>query len=227
MIADRRPDVEDDRGCPRDTRLGARGEHFVQMLVVIGETGKDRGDEDARPDARLREPAEDLKPLPAGRGSRLDNASHVLVQRVHAHGDGQRGGLVQSAEDVEIAHDEGRLGEDRERVCEVGERFDHPTGQLVAPLAVLIGIGGGAHRHRLAVPAGGRELAAQHLDHVRLYDDLRREVVADPQIQVAVKGAGEAVVAAMRAPAVWVHSPAEGDPAQLRHTVQSRLAEVF
>ena len=135
--------------------------------------------------------------------------------------------LVQPPVGVEVAQDHGRLRQDRERVAEVGQRLDHAARQPVAALAVLVGVGGRAHGHRLPVPARRRELAAQHLDDVRLDDDLRGEVVADPQVQVAVERAGEAVVAAMRAPAVRVHSPAEGDPAQLRHPVQSRLAGVL
>ena len=227
MVADAGADVEHDRRGPRDACLGAGRQHLVQVLLAVGQAGEDGRHEHAGADPGVGEAPQDLQPLTPRRRPGLDDAAHVLVERAHAHGDRERGPVVQPQEGVEVAQDHGRLRQDRERVPEIRQRLDHAARQPVAPFAVLVGVGGRAHGHRLPVPARRRELAAQHLDDVRLDDDLRGEVVADPQVQVAVERAGEAVVAAMRAPAVRVHSPAEGDPAQLRHPVQSRLAGVF
>ena len=153
---------------PTRLRPRRRREHLVEVVLVVGQAGEDGRDQDAGADAGLREPSEDLEALPPGRCAGLDDAAHVLVERADAHRDGERRDVVQPLEDVEVACDQRRLRQDRERVAEVRERLDDPPGQPVARLALLVRVGRGPHRDGLALPARRGELAAEHLGDVRL-----------------------------------------------------------
>ncbi len=58
-------------------------------------------------------------------------------------------------------------------------------------------------------------------------DDFSSKIVADPEVQVRVERAGEAVVAAVRAAAVRIDRPAERHAALGRHPVQRAFADVL
>ena len=98
------------------------------------------------------------------------------------------------------------LGEDRQRRPARGERLDDPGHEPVAALDPLVRVGVGAERHVLARPRRPRELGAQHLDDVRLDDDLRLEVPPGVQVEVLVRRPGEAVARTRGG------SPASGSP---------------
>ena len=216
--------MEDDGRRPLHARRRTRSYHLVQVLLVVGQAGKDRRDEDAGADARVGEAPEDLEPLaPRGR-SGLDHAPHCLVEHAYAHRDAEACNLVQTPVDVEVTQDERGLREHRERVLKVRQRLEDAARQPVPALAVLIRIGCGPHRDRLALPARRCQVAPESFDDVDLHDDLGREVLADPEVEVGVVCACEAVVAAVRAAPIRVHGPPKGNAARLVHAVQRVLA---
>src|SRR5690606_7730810 len=82
-------------------------------------------------------------------------------------------------------------------------------GQAQAPLHRLVGVGVDAQGDRLGPVAATGELAAQQLRRVGLGEDLRLEVQARREVEVGVRGPGEAVAAAVLAAAVRVHRAGE------------------
>jgi hypothetical protein len=120
---------------------------------------------------------------------------------------------------VDVAQDHRRLGEDRERVSVLREHLDQPSGQPVVALGRLVGVGVGAHRNRLAGPGGIGQLAFQPLDGVHLDHDPALEVLPRVQPQVLVRGPREAVGAGVTAAAVGVDRVAEGHPRPRRQSV--------
>ena len=70
----------------------------------------------------LGEAGEDLETAPARRRPRLDDPPDLLVERPDRHRHGRPRRLVEPPELVEVAEDERRLREERERIPEVCER---------------------------------------------------------------------------------------------------------
>ena len=156
--------------------------------------------------------------------SGLHHAPHCLVEHAYAHRDAEACNVVQTPVHVEVTQDERGLREHRERVLKVRQRLEDAARQPVPPLAVLIRIGCGPHRDRLALPAGRCQVAPESFGDVDLHDDLGREVLADPEVEVGVVCACEAVVAAVRAAPIRIHGPPKGNAARLVHAVQRVLA---
>jgi glucose 1-dehydrogenase len=227
VVADPRPHVQRDHSRALDPGAGGLGQDLLQVRVVVGEPRQHGCDEDERAEARRGEVPEDLEPPAPGRRPRLDHLADVLVERPDAHRHARLRDLREAAEEIEVADDHRRLRQHRHRVAEVRERLDDAARQPVAPLAVLVRISRRPHRDRVAGPARRRELAPEHLDHVRLHDDLRGEVLADAEVEVAVERPREAVVARVRAAAVGVDRPAERHASGVGHPVQRRLAGVL
>src|SRR6185436_13466295 len=107
-------------------------------------------------------------------------------------------------EDIPIAHDHGRLGQDRERVAGLGERLRDALREPVAALARLVRFGVRAERDRLAGPGGLPQVGAEALDRVDLHHDALLEVAAAVESEVLVRRPREAVRAGVRAAAVRV-----------------------
>ena len=101
---------------------------------------------------------------------------------------------------VQIAQQQRRLGQDRARVARVAQRLPDPAHQLVAPLDPLVRVGVRAQRDVLALPRRPRQLRPQHLRHVDLDDDLALEVPPGVEAEVLVRRAGEAVEQAWEQP---------------------------
>jgi len=80
---------------------------------------------------------------------------------------------------VEVAQDERRLREDRERVARVDQRADDAAGQPVLALAPLVRVGVGAHGDGLALPPLRRELGPHPFDGVDLHHDVALEALVE------------------------------------------------
>ena len=125
---------------------------------------------------------------------------------------------------VDVAHDHRALGHEPDRRAAADQRLQRAARELVVPFDRLIRIGRRAERRQLARPARMIELAAQHLDEVRLDEDHRRKLVSDAELELRLVAAREAVVARVRAAAVRVQRPLERHPLD---GIQRRAAADF
>ena len=107
--------------------------------------------------------------------------------------------IVRAARDlqhqVQVPQQQRRLRQHRARVRGVPHRLPDPAHEPVAPLDPLVRVGVRPHRDVLALPRRPRQLRPQHLGNVDLDDDLPLEVPPRVDVEVLVRGAGEAVVA--------------------------------
>ena len=122
-------------------------------------------------------------------------------------------------EEVEVAQDERRLGEDGKRVAGLTERRHDPPGEVIAALGTLVGVGVGAHGDVVATPVRRAQLGAHAVHGVHLHHQLAVEVLADVEPQVLVRRSGEAVRTGVTAPAVGVDGEAERHLRCGRHLV--------
>ena len=95
-----------------------------------------------------------------------------------------------------------------DRIAELGEHVEAAAGDLQLPLDRLVGVGHAADGDHLRLPLRRRQLLAQQLRRVLLDQDLRLEVEAGGEAEVLVRGAGEAVDAAVLAAAIRVDAGA-------------------
>lgn len=102
----------------------------------------------------------------------------------------------QWGEQVDIALDEGVLGDERERVLGFQHHLDQLAGEFELAFYRLVGVGVDAQGDRLRGVGGPREFLAQQLRRVGLGKQLGFEVQAGRQIEEGVRGAREAVRAA-------------------------------
>ena len=158
--------------------------------------GHQRGDQHAGGDPGAVELGHRLDALARVRRVRLAGAPRLLVER----GDREVGGEARDLlEQLEVAQQQRRLGEHRAGRARVAHGLPDAGQQLVALLDPLVGIGVGAQRHVLVLPARPEQLRPRELGRVDLDDDLALEVPAGVEVEVGVGGAGEAKKQA------WVH----------------------
>jgi hypothetical protein len=76
-------------------------------------------------------------------------------------------------QDVEIAGDQRRLGDDLDRKAVIrGQHLQDPAGEPEPPLGRLIGVGGSADHQRLAGQASRVERSGQNVGHFGFDQDL-------------------------------------------------------
>jgi hypothetical protein len=153
------------------------------------------------------------------RRARLSGLPYVFIERpdreVAVHVGAGGGG----DEKVEVAQDQGRLGEDREGIARLSQRLDDPPREVVPTLGALVGVGVGPHGDVLAVPARRTELGPDALDGIHLDHEFAFEVLAHAEPEVFVGGTGEAVRAGVATPSVGVDGETEGHARRGRHLV--------
>lgn len=108
----------------------------------------------------------------------LEQLTEPIVEGVDAHCLGGTRASVQFMKYLEISNGESRFRQHRDGRIEGEQAPEHAFRQPIAALAGLVGIGRRAHGDRISSPATRGELAAKHVDDVRLDDDALREVVA-------------------------------------------------
>ena len=190
--------------------LDARRRRPLELRRAVGQAREDRRHQHAARDAGLVELRHGPQPLLRVRRAGLGGPPDVLVERadreVHPHVGARR----RLRQQVEVAQDERRLGEDRERVAGLGEHLDDAAGQPVLALAPLVRVGVGAHGDVVArATAPGASSARSRSTRVDLHHDPLVEVVADVEAEVLVGRPGEAVGAGVAAAPVGVDREAE------------------
>ena len=132
--------------------VDAGRDHVLQLVGAVRDPGEHGSDEHATRDAGLVELGHGFDALAGVGRARLAELPDFLVEGA----DGEVGphvGLLRGlGEHVEIAQDQGRLGEDREGIGVFGQHLDDAPRQAVLALAALVGIGVGAHGDVLAGP---------------------------------------------------------------------------
>jgi len=99
----------------------------------------------------------------------------------------------QLAQQVQVAHHQGVLGDNRNRIAELGQHRQAAAGELQLPLNRLVAIGHTAHRQFLRFPLGGGEFPAQQLGRILLHHNPGLKIEPGGESEVFVKWAGIAV----------------------------------
>ena len=145
------------------------------------------------------------------RCTRLELARQHAIQRGDRHINGGHVLRGHGRDEVEVALDEARLGDDRKRVAGLRQHLDHLARDAQAALHRLVGIGDGADVEMQRRIALGRQRLAQAFCRIHLGHDARFEVQPGRQVQIAVRGARVAVDAAVFATAVRVDREIKAD----------------
>jgi len=219
VLADARAQVQQDRRDVFGAGVETGPRQPPQLPLPVAHAGQDRRHQHRRPKAGLGQGADGGQPPAGRRGAGLGDAGELVFVGADRHRHADLGVLGGGGEQVEVAHDHGRLGQDRERVSVLGQHLDQAAGELVAALGRLVGIGVGAHRDRLAAPSRVVQLAGQPLDRVHLDHDPALEVLARVQPQVLMRRPREAIAAGVPAAAVGVDGVAERHPRRRRQRV--------
>ena len=149
------------------------------------------------------------------RGPRFHRPGELPVERRHRQRDLAEVPLRHPRQDVDVAQDQRRLGDDADRMAGRLQHLEDLAHDPVALLDRLVGIGIGADRHGLRLIAGLGELALEQLRRVRLGEQPRLEIDAGRQAHIGMGRPREAVGAAVLAAAIGVDRPVEGDVRRL------------
>ncbi len=106
------------------------------------------------------------------------------------------------------------LGDDGDRVAELGRHGQAAAGQLQLPFDGLVAVGHAAHGQLLRFPFGRGDLLAEQLGRVFLHHDLRLEIQAGRETEVLMKRAG---VTVRRATAPRTNQLRDPDALKLQH----------
>src|SRR5690606_23641926 len=141
----------------------------------------------------------------------LQLRAQPLVQRGHRyrHVRSVPGGHL--GQDVEIARDEGVLGDEAHRVPEPSQHLQYGAGDLQLALDGLVGVRDAGDGDALRRPVGRPQTSLQEGGRVALDEDDALEVEAGREAQVLVRRPGVAVGAAVLTAAVWVDADVEAD----------------
>ena len=189
-------------------RLGGIENAFDLRIVDGGHDGRDH---DRGWNAGSRELAQRFEPARRRRRARLHDARELGIERRHRDGDLGEIARGHAAEDIDVARDQVRLGDDPDRMAGAFQHFEDAAHDLVAPLDRLIRIRVGADRDRARAVARGRELALQQFRRVRLHEQLRFEIEPGREPEIGVRRPGKAVDAAVLAAAIRVDRAIEGN----------------
>jgi hypothetical protein len=185
--------VERHAGDAAGAGLTGEREDRLDLLRSIVDAGDQRRDQHPGRDPRLHELGDGLQALAGMRGVRLGLPPGVLVQGGHREVCDEVRTRDQFPHELLVSQQERRLGQDRAGVAEVAHRLPDPLHQAIAALDPLVGIGVRPEGDVVALPGGTAQLGPHELRHVHLDDDLALEVLACVQVEVGMRGAGEAV----------------------------------
>ena len=144
---------------------------------MIGDAGNDRRDHDRRRNSGGGQFLDGVKPALRRRGARLHGARQFAVERRHRERDlGQSLGRHRP-ENVEIAQNQRRFGDDGDWMIGVGENLQDRAHDAMLTLDWLVGIGIGADGDGFRLVMDRRQFAPQQV----------RGVVLDGQAALEIK----------------------------------------
>ena len=204
---DRSAQVQREHRHPGRAGVGEVAQQGVEVRAVVGQPGQDRRDHHPARQPGLPDRADRGRAAPAASGCRAPRPAAAPRPRSPARRRSRpEPCAATSREQRQVTAQQRALGQDGQRRAAVRERLDDPGHEPVPALDPLVRVGVGAERDVLTRPRRPRELGPQHVDDVRLDDDLRLEVPAGVQVQVLVRRPGEAVACRRGG------SPASGSP---------------
>ncbi len=187
-----------------------RGLQHAFELGFVDE-GNQRRDADAHRHAGLRERADRAQPAFRRGRARLQTARQRRVQRRQRDVDTGQPGGGHRCDEVQVALDQRRLGDQRERVPRLVQQLQHRTRQAQPAFDRLVGVGDGADGDRPRPVAAGAQRGAQALGGVDLGHQPGLEVQAGRPAEIGVRWPCVAVDAAVLAAAVRVQRDLEAD----------------
>ena len=137
-------------------------------------------------------------------GTRLQLACEIGVERGARHEHLDQPARGHRPEDVDVALDQRRLGDQPHRLAELGTHLQHRAGDLPVALHRLVGVGVGAYRNRLAAIGRARQLRAQQPGRVALGEQPGLEIQPRRQAPIRIARPRIAIHAAMLATVVRV-----------------------
>ena len=136
--------------------------------IAVVELRNDRRNHDANRNARVGERLQRLQPPMRRGGARLHLPRELAVERRDRQIDARHPLGRHRRDDVDVALDQRRLGDDREGMLVLGEHLEHRARDFPFALDRLVRIGVRAERDRIAAVAGFCELRAQQRGRVGL-----------------------------------------------------------
>ena len=192
-------------GSPRSS--GALDDSLDFMVVYERDDGRHH-------DAHRHAPLMQARHRPQARrwagGARLE----PYLERVRQGGDAEHDGdeivAGQFLQHIKVAQHQGVLGDDAHRMAALGGDLQNGAGDAQPLLDRLVGVGVGAHGNGAAAVGPGAELLDEPLPHVGLVEDLGFKIEPRREVQIGVRGPGEAIHAAVLAALVGVDGAVEG-----------------
>ena len=151
------------------------------------------------------------RPFRRRRGPRLHGARELGIERRHRQRDLDQIAFRHPLQNIDVAHDQRRLGDDADRMAGALQHFENAAHDFVLALDRLIGIGVGADRDHARFVAGCGQFLLQQFGRVRLDQQLGFEIEPRRQAEKGVGRPREAVDAAMLAAAIRVDRAVEAD----------------
>ncbi len=148
-------------------------------------------------------------------GARFQLAREFGIERGYAEVDRNQLLRRHLAQDVDIALDQRRLGDDRHRVAKPLQHLEQRARDLQLALDRLVGVGIDADCNRPTAVTGLAQLVIQQRRRVRLAEQPGLEIEAGRQAEISVRRPGEAVDAAVLAAAVRIDRAVEGQVRRL------------
>ena len=189
---------------PHSTRLLASFENRHQ--VAIAQARDEWGDEHARFDACRTQVSQSLN-APRGRGSiGFQGPGYLRVEKwdTHCHPDG--GPLSQTNDEIEIALDQRRLGNDVDRVRRFDADFEAASREPEALLDGLVTVGVPAQDDEIPLPGAFVQRTPQQFRGSTLDQDLAFEIGSRSEAEHFVAGTRVAIGTAVQAPSVGIYA---------------------
>ena len=179
--------------------------------LVIVQTRNDRRERDAYGNARLAQGAASRDSCLRTRGPWLEHRGEFRVQRRQREHHVHRAMLREIAQMIEVARDEGVLGDQSHRLTEVGEHGEAAARDLQLSLDRLVTIRHPAAGERGRHPRLLRQLRLEQFGRTFLHEQPRLKINPRVVAEVFVVGPRVAVGAAMLAAAVGIEAVGEAD----------------
>ncbi len=171
-------------------------EDRADLVGAVVDARHQGGDEDAGVDPAAAQLGDRVQARGGARRVRLGRPPGVLVEGRDREVDRDpQPPLRHRRVDLDVAHHQRRLGQDRDRGFRRGQRREDLGHHPVAALDPLVGVGVRPQRDHLPLPPRPPQLTPQQLRHVDLDDDLALEVAAGVEVEKGVGATSEAIVA--------------------------------
>ena len=155
-------------------------------------------------ETRFRQTLDRLQPLFRRSRARLHFSRQRGIERRHGERDLGEPALRHRPQNVDVALDERRFGDDADRMIGRRQHFEDRTHRPIGPLDRLIGIGIGADGDRARLVARRRQFALQQLRRAAFHEQLGFEIEPRRQAHIGMCRPRETIDAAVLAAAIGI-----------------------